>query len=257
MSTDLSLDCERWAHDALFCAPRLYDDAFAFDASDERDRVVRVLGLEPGHRVTVPACGTGRFAEALGAFGCRVEAFDLNPSMIAFASRVRAHPRVVYSVHDMTAWLGAPGADAIVVLCNSFRYLLDAADAERHLRLAYAQLAPGGRYLSDLGLDTDGRHIGVGTRWSLDFGDSIVHARWRLAEISGPLGIDDVEVVRVAPSGATLERVIERQPQRLWSRSDLLGLAQACGFRVNAVLPRDGNRQGGPGRYFVVLDKPA
>jgi len=249
---------ERWTTDRVFCSPRLYDLAFGWDVEEERDRVVSLLGLAPGDRVVVPACGTGRLAYALGTFGCDVHAFDVNAEMVSFAQATRAHERVTYFVHDMTKPFGDGSAVGAVLLCNSFRYLLDEDEAVAYLECVHRAIVPGGRHVLDLGLDIDASHVGGGTAWSLDYGNFVVDACWRLAEVAPPRSVDEVEIVRRSPAGEVLEVVRERQPQRLWTRSRLLEIATTCGFRAREVARADGRRvddRPRAGRFWVVLEK--
>jgi ubiquinone/menaquinone biosynthesis C-methylase UbiE len=109
-------------------------------------RSVRVLDL---------ACGSGRVALALAAYGHWVTGVDASPAMLAVAQAKAPTPGM--DVRWVQAALQAlPGPDELgrfhLALCalNSFAYLTETADQLACLRQAYALLHPGGLLVLDL-----------------------------------------------------------------------------------------------------------
>jgi cyclopropane fatty-acyl-phospholipid synthase-like methyltransferase len=120
------------------------------DASEQAERVIRALGLEPGLRVLDVPCGDGRLAVELAGHGLRVTGVDLTERFLD-AGRVRAAERGVavdLRAGDMRDRLGVEGVDAAVCFWGSFGYFDE--DGNRRQAAAVAEaLRPGGRYLID------------------------------------------------------------------------------------------------------------
>src|SRR5262245_34535335 len=137
---------ERWTRDQVFNAAWAYDLAFGWDVEPELDVVLGLAHLDErvaaGSRVLLPACGTGRYAEALAERGFRADASDINPEMLSLARRERGHALVSYSLADMTRpFAGAQGdCAAAFTFCNSFRYILDDVAARGHLEAVRGRL---------------------------------------------------------------------------------------------------------------------
>jgi ubiquinone/menaquinone biosynthesis C-methylase UbiE len=109
-------------------------------------RSVRVLDL---------ACGTGRVALALAAYGHWVTGVDASPAMLAVAQTKAQTPGL--DVRWMQAALQTlPGPETLgrfhLALCavNSFAYLTEPADQLACLRQVHALLHPGGLLVLDL-----------------------------------------------------------------------------------------------------------
>ncbi len=115
----------------------------------------------PYRRVVELGCGTGRLTIPLArvgaAHGFRIAGIDRVESMLAAAQRKRAaeppEVQAVLSFHqgDMRAWQleGSP-VDLIVIPFNAAMHLHSLDDQLAAWRCAYAQLAPGGRFVVDL-----------------------------------------------------------------------------------------------------------
>jgi SAM-dependent methyltransferase len=252
-------DTQRWAEDALFCEAWAYDLAFQWDISDEVAQFIARAALRPGDAICVPACGTGRYAEAFAEAGLWVYASDINPAMVEFARTNRAHEHIQYSVEDMTRALGGPVVAAGFCMCNSFRYVLDRSHAEAHLRLMHAKLAAGGTYALELALNNAAAKPGVLSHWRMEHDEVTVEAKWSLQRVEGELALETAELTARAQDGTT-RSFRDDQPQLLWTYAALAQLATDTGFRVADVRHRgpglpaasDPHR---PGGYIVFLHK--
>ncbi len=258
---DPSHASSRWETDRIFNAAWAYDLAFSWDPRSELEILLAASELRPGARVLVPACGTGRIAFALAERGFRVEASDINRSMLGFARTRRAHVNLTYSEADMTKTLGDQGADcdAALSVCNSFRYLLSEADVANHLRCVRTRLNPGARYVVDLALNCDdSRLLGLPNGWTLERDGVKATARWTLTALTPPFSIETAEIdVETADGGR--HRFCEEQPQRLWSWDGLRVAARRAELDVVGARTVDGSVADDPtrpGRYYVALARP-
>jgi SAM-dependent methyltransferase len=151
------------------------------DASEQADRIVEVLRLEPGERVLDVPCGTGRVAIELATRGLQVVGVDAEPRFLD-VGRDRAKVRGVeleLIAGDMRALTNA-GRDFDGALCfwGSFGYF----DEDGNLAQAAAvarSLRPSGRFLIDtIAADTvfprfrerhwfevEGRHVMIENRY--------------------------------------------------------------------------------------------
>ncbi len=100
-------------------------------------------------RVFEPACGTGRLLFRLGKAGYQVSGLDLNARAVDYCNRrlVRHSLPASVWVGDMTEFRVRARVDAAFNMINSFRHLLDAVSARRHLEAVAAVLRAGGIYV--------------------------------------------------------------------------------------------------------------
>ena len=107
-------------------------------------RVAEVIKLRPGARVLDAGCGTGQFAIAFAAMGCRVTGVDLAPAMIARARRHAAESgvEVDWREGDVTRVADPDAAYDAVHARVSLQFVADLAAALGELRRV---LKPGGR----------------------------------------------------------------------------------------------------------------
>jgi len=121
----------------------------------------QVLSERPYRRVVELGCGTGRLTIPLARLGAargfRIAGIDRAEPMLARArEKYAAEPpevQAVLSFHagDMRAWqLDGGPVDLIIVPFNVAMHLHSLADQLAAWRCAYAQLAPGGRFVVDL-----------------------------------------------------------------------------------------------------------
>jgi SAM-dependent methyltransferase len=204
------------------------------DEEEARRAVALVKQAAPwpaGASVLDLACGAGRHAAELERLGARVVGFDLSPSMLRRA-RARMHGPLVRG--DMRSLPFRPGTFALAVnLFTSFGYFRDDAEHRLVVRQVCASLRPGGRFVLDY-LNAD--HV----RQTLRKGTEEVEAptdvrvRRRFSE-EGKYVVKEIELG--AENRSFQERV------RLFSPTELRGLLEEAGFRVDAVF---GDYEGGP-----------
>lgn len=138
-----------------------YDAAACYDllhAADTEAELSAVLELHTrfgngGRRVLEPACGTGRYLEALARRGFTALGYDTNRNVLAFARRrLRPWGAAAGAVRgDMRAFRRPGAFDLAFNTLGSIRHLLTQGDALRHLRAVARSLRPGGLYV--VGLD--------------------------------------------------------------------------------------------------------
>lgn len=141
MGLDFDLDAVFGQDYAHFAAATLDDERSDLDAAVAIERG----SLVPGMRVLDAACGTGRIAVRLAAFGCRVTGVDRSAAYLGAARRA-ADSRGV-AVELVHAEIGGPGVDgpfdAVVSWCTSLGYGDDDATREA-LGVLRRVLVPGG-----------------------------------------------------------------------------------------------------------------
>lgn len=141
--------------------PLYYDIVFSGDDGGEADFLERALeryGPELGgrrrRRILEPACGSGRMVLELARRGHDVCGFDLNARMLEFArARLRKVGAKARLFEGRLEAFDARGPfDLAHCMVNTFKYLLDEASVQRHLRAVADVLAPGGLYVIGLHL---------------------------------------------------------------------------------------------------------
>ncbi len=139
--------------------PLYYDIVFAGDEQRECEFLEGLLErygpkARRRRRILEPACGSGRLVLELARRGHDVWGFDLNEQMLEFARQRLARAR--RKAHLFQARLEdfeAPREfDLAHCLVNTFKYLLDEASVQRHLRAVASALRPGGLYVIGLHL---------------------------------------------------------------------------------------------------------
>jgi SAM-dependent methyltransferase len=145
--------------------------------------VDRLVALAGGGRALEFAVGTGRVAVPLARRGVPVTGIELSPAMVA-QLRTKADEATIPVVVGDMATATAPGDYALVYLVfNTISNLLTQAEQVACFRNAARHLAPGGRFVVELGVP-DLRGLPPG-RGAAVFG----------AE-PGYLGLDTYDVVR-------------------------------------------------------------
>lgn len=131
------------------------------------DGLERIAARALGRRTATwlePACGTGRYLEALAKRGHRVIGFDRDPGMVGYAAR-RLRPwgtaaRVLDA--DMTEFAAKVGTGTVDVAfnpINTVRHLASDRDMLRHFREIRRVLRPGGVYAVGLSLSWYGNEV--------------------------------------------------------------------------------------------------
>jgi SAM-dependent methyltransferase len=248
---------ERWVQDAVFRAAWAYDLAFSWQLGPEVDLLLALARLEAPGRLLLPACGTGRFAEAFGSRGFSVEASDLNPEMLAYAKEHRSHALVSYALADMTCSLGdVSDCDAAFTPCNSFRYVLDDEGVRGHLSAVSSRLRRGAPYILELAMNVeDPAILNVPHVWTIERDGWRAVARWTVTSFTFPLSMEVAEI-EIEGCDGRVHEVRENQPQRLWRWRDLERVVKVAGLDVSGVYASDGTRAAdpsAPGRYYVAL----
>ncbi len=155
-------------HDSLsdrYDEPNWYDDFFtelpnAFwraavppeATAAEIDFLVRVTGLQPGHRVLDVCCGSGRHALPLARLGCRVTGVDVSAEAIAHARRAAEEEALAADLRigDVRALPADVQADVAICMGNAFGYL-DHAGTQAFLADLARIVVPGGALVLDYG----------------------------------------------------------------------------------------------------------
>jgi ubiquinone/menaquinone biosynthesis C-methylase UbiE len=123
-------------------------EGFTRDGSQQPERVIAALDLEPGDRVADLGAGGGyftfRLADAVGATG-RVYAVDIDPDMVEYL-KARAAADGYRNVEVVTAAADNPGLppESVDVLftCNTYHHL---PERSAYFARARTALRPGGR----------------------------------------------------------------------------------------------------------------
>ena len=245
-----------WHEDRVFGAARLYDAAFALEGPEEIDVLQRIAQLDAGSRVLLPACGTGRYALPIAERVEAVHAFDLHPGMVDYARAHRQAPNLDFAVAGMSRpgpWSEARW-DAALVLCNSFRYLIEPGQARAHLTLLRDCVR--GYIVLEVGLNDTMDDVGRGVQWSAPLGEGSVHAEWTLVSFRPERALDDVRLEARDPAGVVTESLRELQPQRPWTVEAIHALVGEVGLIFEDVLDRVGQPHPDPfavGRYLLLL----
>jgi SAM-dependent methyltransferase len=133
-------------------APVMFDERRWSEASDEVERALGLLGLEPPARILDLACGPGRHALELARRGYRVTGVDATAGFVdQAASRAAREGLDLDLVHDdMRRFCRAGSFDGVINLATSFGYFDDARDDLRVLTNVHRSLRAGGALLMEL-----------------------------------------------------------------------------------------------------------
>ena len=120
-------------------------------APGEIERVVALLGVEPGAPLLDLCCGPGRHSLELARRGFRVTGVDRTGAFLDIARREGGDDLAVEFVQADMREFRRPGAFAGVVnLYSSFGYFEDPADDRRALDNILRSLQPGGRAVLEM-----------------------------------------------------------------------------------------------------------
>ncbi|MCW3052990.1 MAG: class SAM-dependent methyltransferase [Chthonomonadales bacterium] len=156
------------APEAVYQRPIDYDLEHVGDTEDIAFFCAMARRLRP-RRVLELACGSGRvtvpLAEAGSAQGFDVVGIELVPEMLAVAQKKRAESsaatqeRLLLLEGDMRNWKAEQPFDLILTPCSSMCHLLTLEDQLAAWRQAYANLAPGGRFVVDVRMAELGNYV--------------------------------------------------------------------------------------------------
>lgn len=130
----------------------LVDDESKWSAAPgEVDKIVGLVGIEPGSRVLDLGCGMGRHSLELARRGFRVTGVDRTVGYLEEAKK-RARDEgldIDFVCEDMRGFARPESFDAAVNLFTSFGYF-EEDDNRKVLSNVYESLRPGGTFLLDL-----------------------------------------------------------------------------------------------------------
>jgi SAM-dependent methyltransferase len=212
----------------------LYDIAFDWGVQDEARWLVERLG--PGCRdVLEPGSGSGRMLEALARLGLSVTGIDNSEPMLALARRrlAAAGLRAQVVAADMTSFDLGRRFDGAVCPINTLRHLSRQGLAG-HLAAMANALAPGARYLVQLGIVAHGE--APVSRWQAERGATRLRVTWepvgRDAAREVELHRSRIEVLAGPGEGDVLEEVHE---MTVWSHASWRDAVESAGLEWAAV----------------------
>ncbi|MEM6553335.1 MAG: class I SAM-dependent methyltransferase [Planctomycetota bacterium] len=139
-----------------YATPLYYDIIFDVDTEKEAGFLAAVwerYGKSGGRSVLEPACGTGRLLEALREREFGISGFDAEPAMVRAArERLGRGADLWEGRFEDFGRVCRGNVDLMFCLVSSFKYVLDEAGAQAHLREAADWLAMGGVYVLGLHL---------------------------------------------------------------------------------------------------------
>jgi len=242
-----------WYDDERFwagLAPFLFGEERWRGAARDADPLVRLLGLEPGSTVLDLGCGPGRFALELAQRGFRVTGVDRTRRYLGEARR-RARQRglgVELVLSDMRRFVRPGAFDACINMFTSFGYFEKPADDLKVCRNVFRSLAPGGRFLVQVGgKEWLARHF-LPRDWSEAGGTFVLEER---TVRPGWTGLDNHWVL--ISKGSVREF---RFFLRIYSAVELSGLMRQAGFsRVDVYGGLDGCPYDHASRWLVAVGR--
>ena len=188
----------------------LYDIAFGWDIGDEVSWLVERLGRL--RSVLEPGCGSGRMLAALSEQGIDIAGIDRSPRMIELA-RERLGDMGELRVADMTEFDLGRTFDGAICPINTLLHLTP-AELASHLGCMARHVAPGGRYLVQVGLvDVDQHEPFAGSHWEAGRGETKLKIDWVDEELDGARARSRqrsrIEVLAGPRAGEVIEEVHE------------------------------------------------
>jgi SAM-dependent methyltransferase len=199
----------------------------------EIERLARRHGLT-GARVIDVACGTGKSALPLARRGYRVDACDISPRMVEYATaRLTPFGGRVF-VGDMRALPIIGPYDLVTCLDDAMDYLLDEEDLRAALRSFARILAPDGIVVFDVNA-LQAYRAAMTADLVEDRGDHMICRRATSRDESpgSPFGVT-IDVFTAAADG-TWRRTVTHHRQRHQTRARLEAAAQSVGLRIVAT----------------------
>jgi len=112
------------------------------------DNLVRILQIQPQHKILDVACGKGRHAIYLNQKGFEVVGIDLSANNIAHAKQFE-NPTLHFVRQDMREVYQSNYFDVVVNLFTSFGYFDEEAENIRTIQAIAAALQPNGLWVLD------------------------------------------------------------------------------------------------------------
>ncbi|TWT74929.1 class I SAM-dependent methyltransferase [Allorhodopirellula solitaria] len=217
--------------------PQYFDMVFRDETADEVEFFQQIFDRylsRPAKRLYEPGCGSGRLVAAMAAKGFHLTAVDNNPAMLAYLRRrlSRRSLDAELILGDMTTHVCRPLVDAAFCTFNTFRHLVDAESAQRHLRSVAKSLRRGGIYILGfhcIPLDAD---PDCTERWKASHAGTQVSVTLRVIDFQRRRRLETlrVSIKATKPSGA-VQRIRSEFPLRLYTPSQ----AQSLLASVNDV----------------------
>lgn len=137
--------------------PFLFGGEKATSAKIEAEQVIKLLNMEPGHRVLDLCCGTGRHSLYLSSRGYDVIGVDRTISFIEKAKRKAEQQdlQVEFVVKDMADYCLPDSFNVVINLFGSFGYFDNPKDDLKVVKNMYSSLHSGGQFL----IETMGKEI--------------------------------------------------------------------------------------------------
>jgi SAM-dependent methyltransferase len=233
--------------------PRYYDIVFDVDTEREADFLEAAFERFArcrARRVLEPACGSGRLAAEMARRGWSSTGFDLNESMLAYASRrlERAGLKATFFRADMSSFVARGSFGLAHCLVSTFKYLLDEASARSHLASIARALSPGGIYVLGFHLSDYENPGRVRERWVERRGGTTVVCNTQVWPPDRKLRTEDVRARLIVRTRARELRSETRWRFRAYDEREVRRLFRSVpelehvatydfGYRIDA--PRD------------------
>ncbi|MBI3534249.1 MAG: class I SAM-dependent methyltransferase [Deltaproteobacteria bacterium] len=247
----------------LFSVPEIYDLAFSYDIRAEISNFQGLFADCLSKHILLPACGTGRYALGLAEKEHKVKAFDIAPEMIRWAKSKRKHKNIDYFVADMTIPYNVQNDsfDAVFLLNNSFRYILNKEHVIQSLKISNKALKPHGFYFIEVGLNEKQNAVGSVTQWQINHGTKKAYIRWVLKNISENIATDLVKITIESTKHSVVFE--EEQLQRIWGFDEICLIFEKTGFKIKSIFDKnfkqiavdDFNKIYQQGKYFLIFIK--
>lgn len=127
-----------------------YYHELVFDKEGYRSYLNWVIQEVKGKHVLECACGTGYLSRLLAENGYRVDALDIDQSMIDLANHDNKHVNVSYFCENMFDLSSFDFYDSIIIFLDSLNYCKDESELRLFFSQAYNHLNQGGILLFDL-----------------------------------------------------------------------------------------------------------
>ena len=230
----------------LYDLAELYDVAYDWDTTRELVFYLECFeqfGGRPPQHVLEPACGTGRNLLGMARLGCRTTGYDINPHTLEYARRslsaegLEGWARLLEG--DMASFRLPERFDGAFLSINSFRYLVEDADIESHLRHTRAMLRKRGVYIIDFSYGMPPGMATIDCSWENHRGDLELKILWETEEFDEQgISQETCTVTETRPGQPPqAHRTIHRT--RLWREEAFLEMIDRCGFELRGVLDMD------------------
>lgn len=204
--------------------PLLFNRQRQLQATDEVEKIVKLLQIEDGARICDLCCGVGRHSLALARLGYKVFGVDLTASYIKKA-RLEAqknHLDITFAVDDMRTFIEPDAYGIVLNLFGSFGYFEDPEDDRQVVQHMVTSLRPGGKFL----IETMGKEILAREfqerDWSQE-GETLILSEKKVSE-----NWSRIDTRWIIIRGT--ERIEHQVSVRSYSAAELLFLLQSCGL---------------------------